>query len=561
MTGDFTSATLLAAIADWAVDTAIWTAVLIAVVLMLRRPIARLFGPRVAYALWLLPLMRFVLPPIVLPAWMKPVENAPTLAATAAPAAYDPAAVTGAAVEPMAQPLVDWSLVADGAVALWLVGAIAFLAWRLACYRAMTRHLMAGARPVGEAGSIRLVESDCVSAPVAFGVRRRVIALPTGFMAHEDIAARDLAIAHEIAHHRGHDLAANLVAQPLLALHWFNPLAWAGWRAMRRDQEAACDARVMIGRSHAERARYGEVIAACSREKNLTPHHKEGRFILAAPMAGFREIGPVLGEKAIVHRLRSLGMTTTTRRHRAGLALLGAASLLALAATASVTYAEDAAQSESASESASDSASEPAEKSVHIRKIVRTDVPASDADGAAPEAKIHMIVKDEKGEFAWHSDGKPMSAEEEARLAAEIERASAEADRASAVAERAGAAVERAMASQARALAEAERLHKRHAFAFVGAPEVEERVSADGRVRTVRVFQRRDGGQRELIQEVIVDEKKIERDAIASAITGIERARAVIAKDSKLSADTRAEVLAELDDEIADLRTELKEHQ
>lgn len=550
MIGDLTSASLFAGLTGWAIDTAIWTGVLIAAVLVLRRPVARLFGPRIAYALWLLPLMRLVLPPIVLPAWMKPVDAAAAYVAPVTPVAQDAAAMSITS-EPVAQPLVDWALIADGAVVLWLVGALVFLAWRLACYRAMTRHLLARARPVGEVGTIQLVESDCVSAPVAFGVRCRVIALPSGFMAHEDVIARDLAIAHEIAHHRGHDLAANLAAQPLLALHWFNPLAWAAWRAMRRDQEAACDARVMLGRSQAERARYGEVIAACSLDRNLAPDDHRGRFILAAPMAGFREIGPVLGEKAIVHRLRSLGMTTTTRRHRAGLALLGAASLLALGATASVTYAEDAAQGESASAPASGHP----EKKVEIHRIVRTDVPASDAEGA--DATIHMHVMDDKGEFAWHSDGKPMSAEEEARVAAEIERATAEADRASAEAERAGVAVERAMAAQSRALAEAERIHKR--FAFVGTPEVEEKVSADGRVRTVRVFERREGGKRELVQETIVDERKIERDAIAAAISGIERARSALAKDSKLSAETKAQVLQELDDEIAELREELKD--
>ena len=38
---------------------------------------------------------------------------------------------------------------------------------------------------------------------------------------------RELAIAHELAHHRGRDLLANMLAQAVLALHWFNPLAWA----------------------------------------------------------------------------------------------------------------------------------------------------------------------------------------------------------------------------------------------------------------------------------------------------------------------------------------------
>ncbi len=57
---------------DWMVDTFIYTALLIGLVLLLRRPVSRWCGPQVAYALWALPFLRFIMPPIVLPAWMAP---------------------------------------------------------------------------------------------------------------------------------------------------------------------------------------------------------------------------------------------------------------------------------------------------------------------------------------------------------------------------------------------------------------------------------------------------------------------------------------------------------
>jgi bla regulator protein BlaR1 len=53
-------------------DTLVWTGVLIGAVLLLRRPVARLCGARYAYALWALPLLRLIFPPITLPAWMAP---------------------------------------------------------------------------------------------------------------------------------------------------------------------------------------------------------------------------------------------------------------------------------------------------------------------------------------------------------------------------------------------------------------------------------------------------------------------------------------------------------
>ncbi len=180
--------------------------------------------------------------------------------------------------------------------------------------------------PVGEEGNIRFVETPEVSAPVAFGLRDRVVALPPRFMHLGDRKARDLAIAHELAHHRGGDILANFAAQLLLAVHWFNPIAWIGWRAMRRDQEAACDARVMAGRPAQERADYGQVIASFA----AGPH-----LALAAPMAC-----PVLGEKSIIHRLRSLNMNNLSRRRRIASRFLIGGAALALPLTASISYAE-----------------------------------------------------------------------------------------------------------------------------------------------------------------------------------------------------------------------------
>ena len=46
------------------VDTLIASALLMAVVLLIRVPVRRAFGPSVAYALWALPAIRMVLPPL-----------------------------------------------------------------------------------------------------------------------------------------------------------------------------------------------------------------------------------------------------------------------------------------------------------------------------------------------------------------------------------------------------------------------------------------------------------------------------------------------------------------
>ena len=342
-------------------DTLIWTAALIALVLVLRRPVTRWLGAPAAYALWLLPMLRLILPPIKLPAWAAPVkEAAPETVPEIASLASEPVAI--ALTEPAPAIADAAALVVDGpaqgesatslwttmaalplteiALAVWLTGAGVFLYLRFSAYFRLRAELTQDAIEVGTTkgpfGTIRLIETPGTNAPLAFGVLDPVIALPPGFMAspnEEARAARDLALAHELEHHRGHDLLINVLAQPLFALHWFNPLGRYGWLALRRDQEAACDARVMACAPKEARALYAEVIASFAAGPNVAPQRS-----LAAPMAC-----PVLGDKSIIHRLRNLKMNDdashTKSRKWASRAMLGAA-VLALPLTASVTYAE-----------------------------------------------------------------------------------------------------------------------------------------------------------------------------------------------------------------------------
>ncbi|WP_284125688.1 M56 family metallopeptidase [Parerythrobacter aestuarii] len=353
---------------DWLLDTLLWTGVLLALVLVLRRPVARHFGPQAAYALWALPFLRLVTPAITLPAWMNP---SPEAVGSASETYY---VLTGAGAEPvvpvlaepMANPPIDWLALG---LAAWLTGAVVFLIVRFRAYFEMRRELLADAREVGRLdggvlGAVRLVETPATNAPLAFGVHDRVIALPPRFLAMAERPMRDLALAHELAHHKGADLIANFAVQPLFALHWFNPLGWVGWRAMRRDQEAACDARVVGTADAGIRATYAQTIASFAAGP---------RVALAAPMAC-----PVLGDKSIIHRLRSLTMSDiSTRRRWAGRSLL-LAGALALPLTASISYAEAVQDA--------------------------PEAPAPPAPPRAPEAPVPADAPDAPKVYAWSSD-------------------------------------------------------------------------------------------------------------------------------------------------------------
>jgi beta-lactamase regulating signal transducer with metallopeptidase domain len=523
---------------SWLVDTLIVTGVLIAAVLVLRRPVARWFGPGAAYALWALPLLRLFLPPLVLPAEAVEPAAAPGGEVVTIALAARPVAATA--------PSVDWFALAQAG---WLAGALAFLLWRAWSYRAMRRLLLEGSRPVGEAGDVRLVETPATAAPVAFGIRDKVVALPLGFMATSDIRSRDLAISHELEHHAGRDLAVNLAVQPLLALHWFNPLAWAGWRALRRDQEAACDARVLAGRDQTARAAYAQLIAGFAQSPRLA---------LAAPMAC-----PVLGDKSIVHRLRSLTMTEPSPRRRLAGRLMFTAAALALPLTATITYA--AVNQPDAPQPPADPAAPQELREVHKVMIV------TDPDGNSPDdpaLKTRVIERDGK-KIVIKTRHEISDAEAEAHFA-----------KAMASAEMAEAHAARGEAEAARAEAEAERAG---AMAWTSAPvrvEVDTDTKGKGKERheITRVmihsddkkdtqsfaFSSHDGNckaTRNPVTSTVSKDGKhhvlriqacgLTKEVRAEVLNGLREAREDVASDADIPSETKAKVLEGLDREIA----------
>ncbi|KRA83172.1 M56 family metallopeptidase [Altererythrobacter sp. Root672] len=526
----------------WLIDTLIYTGLLIALVLVLRRPVGRTFGPQLAYCLWALPFLRLLLPPIVLPASFRPeVEAVPVPAADVQWVDYVqsvevvtlPAPVTEVVPSAPVAVVWEWPTLGEAVLAVWLGGALAFLAWRIVMYRKMRREVLADARPVGEIGKIRLIETPMITAPVAFGVLDKVIALPPLFMAQPDLPARDLAIEHELSHHRANDLLANFAAQALLAMHWFNPLAWLGWRAMRRDQEAACDARVLNGRGREERVLYAALIADIAAGPRLA---------LAAPMAC-----PVLGERSIVHRLRSLSMGDISERRRwLGRGLI-ATSALALPLTASFSYAAGAQEPEAPVPPEAPAAVEPP---VPPEAPVAPDAPlppeapqAGQAQvqhfelrregpdgtpqvqqftlrrGPGPQGNLPDMPQMPRAEF--HAWGNPTDPDFGAKMEAwgkEMEKWG----------EEWGEKYAEQMEKQAEQWAEAGRRAE---------PEVVESCNPNERRRTTTS----DGRQRIVI---------CERDYQVAAASGLRQARASIARNPQISEEVRREVLEDLDDEI-----------
>lgn len=233
----------------WLGETLLAVTVLMLAVLALRRLVARVFGAGSAYALWAIPAARLVLPPLAL----VPLDL------SVSPAGFIPPAGGVTALPPAAAGPGQW---VPFMLASWAGGAVIFLILQWLGYRAFLRRLEGDARPARPPfyEGIATFVSRVVEGPVALGLLRRLIVIPADFSRRYTPAERRLAMAHEHAHHRRGDLWWNLLALLVLALNWFNPVAWLAFRAFRTDQELACDAAVAARASAGERCDYARAL-------------------------------------------------------------------------------------------------------------------------------------------------------------------------------------------------------------------------------------------------------------------------------------------------------------
>jgi bla regulator protein BlaR1 len=218
----------------WGFETLFAFTLLLLLVLLVRRPVANRFGAQWAYALWLLPALRLILPPL---------PSIGGIIALPSPALFIPALATEAAAPlPTGGGLGLWG---PFLLALWGGGAAVFILYQIVGYRAFLRELRAGQRPAGvPCEGIPVIESEAVDGPIAIGLLDRRIIVPPLFAYRYSPAERALALEHELIHHRRLDLWWNGAALAALALNWFNPIAHFAFRAFRIDQELACDAAV-----------------------------------------------------------------------------------------------------------------------------------------------------------------------------------------------------------------------------------------------------------------------------------------------------------------------------
>ncbi len=531
---------------EWLSDTLLATSALLLLVLLIRTPVARHFGAGTAYFLWALPAARLFMPTLtkevaapVLPAELAGMDGIRDAALTAAIDGGQGAAA-------IATSTIDWTVIG---LTLWLGGAALLFIVQMYRYTALREELLSDSVEIDRIEGIRIIQTDRIGGPLAFGLLRRFVAVPRDFTHTFSPRERELALAHELAHHRAGDLFANMAAFIVLCLMWFNPLAWMAWSAFRFDQEAACDARVVAGADASTRQSYGRALARTATEG-----------LPAFAMA-------LNSPRTLIQRLRRLMMNETSkgRRLTGKLAILAAAAVtLPLTATVVPVFAED----DSAPADAD------AEKKVEVRKhkviIVKNtdgkDV-SVDISGDAETPFVKKIEKD--GKTIILRSNKEMSEADVAKMVADAEASRSKAEWQAAEGSKKTAMFIRVNKDGKLAdPADAEHMH------FVvdevvmppmppappGAPAVEMRKVQvkcnDGDLVTTNI-EGMDGDKKAHVK-IAMCAKAHAKMARTHAIQGLKEARESIKRGADIPESVRKDVLKSLQENIEQLERELK---
>jgi len=355
-----------------ALQTTLAVSLLICLVMLIRQPVARRFGGRAAYALWAIPLVRLVMPPLP-SGWsvFGVFETAAPAPATAIPVPAYPAAemvftpsppaeFTALSHAPVEAAMASHPAFLDGsathsaslfanldwgalALSVWVIGVVVMLGLMVMRQRRFDRVVEAEREPASPAlqslsdevaRTIKLRRAPKVatslisSGPLVTGLTRPLVLMPSWFEIDYSRSEQLAALTHELTHVKRRDLWTLQLAQVFLALQWFNPLAHLAMRAFRSDQEAACDADVLACGAMTPHA-YGSTLMKVVRRSALP---RSSALAASLPLT-----------HAIKERLILMQRPTPSAKSRfAGTALTGLIGAFALFMTAgSVANADD----------------------------------------------------------------------------------------------------------------------------------------------------------------------------------------------------------------------------
>jgi len=261
----------------WLVDATLKGSVLVVLIAIAQQIIGDRVGARWRHALWLVVILRFLLPVAPASRWsvfnlLGAEQTVPMAvrASSSAPVLVGlPRATSGVAeaLQLSKLPMIwRWILSAwlCGVAVLLMRSAVATVRVEIAIRRKRRGAALDDVDDVRRrlriARDVRVIETDLVDAPALHGLVRPALLLPVNFaqsFGREEL--RHIAL-HELWHLRRFDVAVNWLLSAIEAIHWFNPLVWYAVSRIREERELACDELALSCLEEDERLGYGRTI-------------------------------------------------------------------------------------------------------------------------------------------------------------------------------------------------------------------------------------------------------------------------------------------------------------
>ena len=288
---------------------ATWQSALVAVVLLALVRLGRRWPAHVRYALLLIALVKFAIPPTLpLPTGLFS-RLGPTIALDAGAGvegATDDETDDGAAAHAgwtaFVRPLGrlswrGWLLLVHAAGAAVLAACLAAQLAKVGALARRARLCRRGslrdradrlARQIGLRRRVRLLVSPDPVTPMAFGVVHPTVLVPGSLVHDVPRSQMETILAHELAHHRRGDIWANWFQALLSLVWWFNPVFWVLNTVVSRTREDCCDD-LLLSRHFTTDNAYCEALLKVAGELR--------RRLVPEPASGFAHRMHPLGER------------------------------------------------------------------------------------------------------------------------------------------------------------------------------------------------------------------------------------------------------------------------
>ncbi|NOU75115.1 hypothetical protein GC098_27645 [Paenibacillus sp. LMG 31458] len=238
---------------DWVWSVSTMASVLVVLIVVMQHVLRHRLKPRWHYLMWLLVIIRLILP------WGPESEFS----------IYNWIGYTDAvhsAVQVNQEELLTRAVVSESAaqsiyrnlVVVWLVGMCFLGIYTIRINRKFARKMKNETVAITDERilelfdqckkmmsinkPIALVESCNLATPTLFGFVKPQLIMPKTILNSLNDDQLQHVFLHELAHSKRNDIGVNWFMHALLIIHWFNPVLWYAYRRMREDQEIASDA-------------------------------------------------------------------------------------------------------------------------------------------------------------------------------------------------------------------------------------------------------------------------------------------------------------------------------